>query len=109
MPGETEIGRDVGGASRPGHSSHHKVGDLAVGIPDYVHAALHGSASRFAARIEDSGRSRGDGPPSLVVDHALNPGRHIHSRLDYVTGCATRACGSPRSALSAAAATPPIR
>jgi hypothetical protein len=105
MPGETEIGGDLGGASRPEHSNHHEVGDLAVGIPDYVHAALHGSASSFAARIEGSRRPRRDGPPSLIVDHPLNPGRHIHSRLDYVTGCATLDCRSLRPALSAATAT----
>src|SRR6202048_2653139 len=105
MPGETEIGGDVGGASRPEHSNHHEVGDLAVRIPDYVHAALHGSASSFAARIEGSPRSRADGPPSPIVGHALNPGRYIPRRLDDVTGCATRACRSLRSALSAATAT----
>src|ERR1700730_9871213 len=105
MPVETESGGDVGGASRPEHSNHHEVGDLAVRIPDYVHAALHGSASSFGARIEGSRQSRGDGPPPLIVGHALNPGRYIHSRLDDVTGCATRRCRSLRSALSAATAT----
>src|ERR1700732_1537213 len=108
MPGETEIGGDVGGASRPEHSNHHEVEDLAVRIPDYVHAALHGSASSFGARIEGSRQSRGDGPPPLIVGHALTPGRYIHSRLDDVTGCATRRCRSLRSALSAATATASI-